>query len=59
MGIFLLCSLKSVKIVMNICSAKVFEAQEKRSPKDKDDDVVSIHTDKVEMEKANVSRVLT
>ena len=31
---------------------KAFEAQEKRLPKDKDDDVVSIHTDKVEMEKA-------
>jgi len=32
--------------------AKVFEAQEKRAPKDKDDDVVSIHTDKVQMERA-------
>ena len=32
--------------------AQVFEAQEKRSPKDKGDDVVSIHTDKVEMERA-------
>jgi len=31
--------------------AQAFEAQEKRPPKDKDDDVVSIHTDKVEMEK--------
>jgi len=31
--------------------AKAFEAQEKRAPKDKDDDVISIHTDKVEMEK--------
>jgi len=31
--------------------AKAFESQEKRSPKDKDDDVISIHTDKVEMEK--------
>lgn len=30
---------------------KAFEAQEKRAPKDKDDDVISIHTDKVEMEK--------
>ncbi len=32
--------------------AKAFEAQEKRVPKDKDDDVVAIHTDKVQMEKA-------
>jgi len=32
--------------------AKAFEAQEKRAPKEKDDDVVAIHTDKVEMEKA-------
>ncbi len=32
--------------------AKAFEAQEKRALKDKDDDVVSIHTDKVQMEKA-------
>ncbi len=32
--------------------AKAFEAQEKRAPKDKDYDVVSIHTDKVQMEKA-------
>ncbi len=32
--------------------AKAFESQEKRSLKDKDDDVVSIHTDKVQMEKA-------
>jgi len=31
---------------------KAFEAQEKRAPKEKDDDVVAIHTDKVEMEKA-------
>ncbi len=32
--------------------AKAFEAQEKRALKDKDDDVVSIHTDKVQMERA-------
>lgn len=32
--------------------AKAFESQVKRSEKDKDDDVISIHTDKVEMEKA-------
>ncbi|GAH76723.1 unnamed protein product, partial [marine sediment metagenome] len=32
--------------------AKAFESQEKRAEKDKDDDVISIHTDKVEMEKA-------
>jgi len=32
--------------------AKAFESQEKKPPKDKDDDVISIHTDKVEMEKA-------
>ncbi|TKJ44925.1 hypothetical protein CEE34_10630 [Candidatus Aerophobetes bacterium Ae_b3a] len=32
--------------------AKAFEAQEKRALKEKDDDVVSIHTDKVQMEKA-------
>jgi transposase len=32
--------------------AKAFEAQERRPPKEKDDDVVAIHTDKVEMEKA-------
>jgi len=32
--------------------AQAFEAQEKKTPKDKDDDVISIHTDKVEMEKA-------
>jgi len=32
--------------------AKAFEAQEKRAPRDKDDDVVAIHTDKVQMEKA-------
>jgi len=32
--------------------AKAFEAQEKRALRDKDDDVVSIHTDKVQMEKA-------
>ena len=32
--------------------AKVFEAQEKRFEKERSDDVVSIHTDKVEIEKA-------
>ncbi len=32
--------------------ARAFEAQEKRALKDKDDDVVSIHTDKVQMERA-------
>jgi len=32
--------------------AKAFESQVKRPEKDKDDDVISIHTDKVEMEKA-------
>jgi len=32
--------------------AKAFESQVKRAEKDKDDDVISIHTDKVEMEKA-------
>ena len=32
--------------------AKAFEAQEKRALKDKDDDVISIHTDKVQMERA-------
>jgi len=32
--------------------AKAFEAQEKRAKEEKDDDVVSIHTDKVQMERA-------
>jgi len=32
--------------------AKAFESQEKGVLKDKDDDVVAIHTDKVQMEKA-------
>lgn len=32
--------------------AKAFESREKRALKDKDDDVVSIHTDKVQMERA-------
>jgi len=32
--------------------AKAFESQGKRALKDKDDDVVSIHTDKVQMERA-------
>jgi len=32
--------------------AKAFEAQEKRSEKERSDDVVSIHTDKVQMERA-------
>jgi len=32
--------------------AKAFEAQEKRALKEKGDDVISIHTDKVQMEKA-------
>ena len=32
--------------------AKAFESQEKRALKDKGDDVVSIHTDKVQMERA-------
>lgn len=32
--------------------AKAFESQEKRALKDKGDDVISIHTDKVQMERA-------
>ena len=32
--------------------ARAFEAQEKKARKEKDDDVISIHTDKVQMERA-------